>query len=258
MTYKPLLVFENLVAVAVERPLGNVGVYVHLFILVALTYDPALALFHVRRAVRRVQVVQRHKPLLYVRTRAALFRAADEYSYCAAVDFIEQGLLLLVGVRFVDIRYLVGRNAALDELVFQVVVCVEVRAVYVVLELLFRRGQIAKHYLRALEFRRAFPYLVNVLGGYVDFTARFVLRFGNKTARIERELFAVRRDFEHIVYVRAYKPVVYKLGAFGDLLRERYYRIRRFEIDNVLFRFGYVELYHVRRLHVRKAAVHSE
>ena len=38
------------------------------------------------------------------------------------------------------------------------------------------------------------------------------------------------------------QALMYLVGTFGDLLRERDYRIARFEIDDMLLRFGNSEL----------------
>ena len=83
-----------------------------------------------------------------------------------------------------DIRYLLFGDTPLHELVFQVVVGVEVRAVAVVLKPCLRRGQIAEHDLRSLDLLRVRPYLMDALRALVEFAPRLVPRFGDKAARI--------------------------------------------------------------------------
>ena len=76
-----------------------------------------VALRKVARTVRCVQMMQRHEPFLYVRSRAALLGAADKNADCACVYLIEKILLLLVRVRVVDKGNLFFGNPALYELV---------------------------------------------------------------------------------------------------------------------------------------------
>ena len=76
-----------------------------------------VALRKVARTIRRVQMMQSHEPLLYVRSRAALLGAADKNADCACVYLIEKVLLLLVRVRVVDKGNLFFGNPALYELV---------------------------------------------------------------------------------------------------------------------------------------------
>ena len=85
-------------------------------------------------------MVQGNEPLLYVRSRAALFRAADKNAHRSRIDFIKERLLLLVRVCLVDKGDLPFGNAFLHKLVFQVVVCVEVRAVLIFVKPYLRRG----------------------------------------------------------------------------------------------------------------------
>ena len=75
-----------------------------------------------------------HKPLLYVSSRAALFRAADKDAYPARIDIVKEFLLLLFGVRVVYERYLLAWNTLLYELVFEVIVGIEVCPVHIVLK----------------------------------------------------------------------------------------------------------------------------
>ena len=84
-------------------------------------------------------MVQCDKALLHIRARTALFRTADENAHVARIDFVKECLFLLVRIRFVDKGDLFFRNAHLHELVFQVVVCVEVRAVLIFVKPHLRR-----------------------------------------------------------------------------------------------------------------------
>ena len=110
-----MLVFEDLITVAVQRALCYIGEDFDRLVIVALTDTPAVALLQVARAVRRVQMMQRGKPSLHVRARAALFRTADKDTDLALVHFVEQCLLILVSLGVVDKSDLVLWHAALDE-----------------------------------------------------------------------------------------------------------------------------------------------
>ena len=60
-------------------------------------------------------MMQRGKPSLHVRARAALFRAADKDTDLALVHLVEQCLFILIRLGVVDKSDLVLRYAALDE-----------------------------------------------------------------------------------------------------------------------------------------------
>jgi hypothetical protein len=82
---------------------------------VALPEDAALALLDVRRAPRRVEVVQRDEPILHVRAGAHLLGRAHEHADLAGAHRVEERLFLHVGLRLVDERDLVARDAEVDE-----------------------------------------------------------------------------------------------------------------------------------------------
>ena len=93
-------------------------------------------------------------------------------------------------------------NTALDEFVFQVVICVEILAINIFRIRFFRRRQIAEHKLRSLNICRILPFFVNVVRTEIQFASALVGKQRIYTPRIEREFLAVARNFEHIVDMR--------------------------------------------------------
>ena len=164
-------------------------------------------------------------------------------------------MLLLFGVRVVYERYLLARNTLLYELVFKVVIGIEVCTVHIVLKPYLRRGQITEHDLRSSYVCRIRPDFIDTLSALVDLTALFVLTSRNETARIKRELFAVRSDFEHIVDMTVHASAVNSVRTIGDFFCEFDRRVRRFQIDHLTLRFGNIQLDHIRGLNVRKSSV---
>ena len=118
LRYKALLVFEDLIGIAVKRALRHIGEDLHVLILVALTDDAALPLFHVCGAVRGIQMVKRHELLLQVCSCAAFFRAADDDANRPLVQLVKEGLLFFFVLRVVDVSDLIFRDPALHEFVF--------------------------------------------------------------------------------------------------------------------------------------------
>ena len=198
-------------------------------------------------------MVQSHEPLLYVRSRAAFLGATNQYTNCSCVYLVEKVLLLLVRVCVVDKGDLFFGDAALYELVFQIVVGVEVPAVFVIGICFLRRGQIAEYKLRAFDFRRVLPLLKHVLRTVIELAVVLVRHHRIDTSRIEGEFLSVARDFEHIVDMRIYTAAVYPVGALGNLFGKFDNRIRRLYRYDFPLRFRHFEFYV--RFHVRKRVV---
>ena len=118
LRYKALLIFEDLIGIAVKRALRHIGEDLHVLILVALTDDAPLPLFHVCGAVRGIEMVKRHELLLQVCSCAAFFRAADDDAHRPLVQLVKEGLLFFFVLRVVDVSDLIFRDPALHEFVF--------------------------------------------------------------------------------------------------------------------------------------------
>ena len=141
------------------------------------------------------------------------------------------------------------------ELVLQVIVGIEVCTINIVRETSFRCGQITEHDLRSSYVCRIRPDFINTLSALVELAALFILASRNETARIKSELFTVRCDFEHIVDMTIHPTAVNSVRTLGDFFRKFDRRIRRFQIDDVPFRFGNIQLDHIRGLNVRECSV---
>ena len=165
--------------------------------------------------------MQSDEPFLHVRSRPALFRRTDQHSDRTRIDFIEKRLLGFISVCVVNIGDLFFRDTHLHELVFEIVVNVEVLAVFVIVKRLLRCGQIAEHDLRSFDVGGIFPNLKNTACALVDFAPLFVGRGSIETSRIESQFLAVRRDFEHIIFFGRY-------AAFGNDLRTLCNLVRKF------------------------------
>ena len=152
-------------------------------------------------------------------------------------------------------RYLLARNTLLYELVFKVVIGIEVCTVHIVLKPYLRRGQITEHDLRSPDVSSIRPDFIDTLSALVELAALFILASRNETARVKSELFTVRCDFEHIVDMTIHPTAVNSVRTLGDFFRKFDRRIRRFQIDDVPFRFGNIQLDHVRSLNVRERTV---
>ena len=141
------------------------------------------------------------------------------------------------------------------ELVLQVIVGIEVCTINIVRETSFRCGQITEHDLRSSYVCRIRPDFIDTLSALVELAALFILASRNETARVKSELFTVRCDFEHIVDMTIHPTAVNSVRTLGDFFRKFDRRIRRFQIDDVPFRFGNIQLDHVRSLNVRERTV---
>ena len=199
--------------------------------------------------------MQRCQTLLNVRSRTAFLRTADEDSDFPLVHFIEQRLFLFIRFCVVDKHNFLRRYAAFDQLVFQIVICVEILPVLITFIRLFRRGQIAEYQLRAAQCGRFGIHLCRVVRAHIQLPAMLVFEKRIETAYVQREFLSIRRDFEHIVLVRIDASVIDGFRAFRDPLRDLHRIFARFQCDRFALRFRYVQLYHIRCLYVRKTAV---
>ena len=141
------------------------------------------------------------------------------------------------------------------ELVFKVVIGIEVCTVHIVLKPYLRRGQITEHDLRSPDVSSIRPDFIDILRTGIELAALFVFASRNETARIKRELFAVRSDFEHIVDMTVHASAVDFVRTIGDFFCEFDRRVRRFQIDYLTLRFGNIQLDHIRGLNVRECSV---
>ena len=125
LRYKLLLVFDRLIKISVKRLFRHVPVYIDVAIAVALADYPASALFQVCRTPRAIQVVRRHKPVLYVSAGSHLLRASHKDADTAFANFCEQRCFLRLCVSVVDEGYLIFRHSGIHQLLFYVVIKIE-------------------------------------------------------------------------------------------------------------------------------------
>ena len=83
---EPCLGFERLPHVGVEGFLGDITADLNFGICVSLAENPPLTLFDIRRAPRRIQMMQRNQALLHVGPGAHLLGAAKEDAHPAGAN----------------------------------------------------------------------------------------------------------------------------------------------------------------------------
>ena len=196
---------------------------------IALTRDAALALFEVTGTPWGVEVVEGDEPVLHVRTRAHLGRAAHKHAHIAGAHSGEQSFLFLISVGVVDEGYLLRRYATRDQLRFYVVVNVKT---------LTGRGQVAEYELRQLLSRPVLPDAEHVVHTAVDLRAVRVGQQRVHHALVEAELAPVIRDGEHIVLAWIDHPRMDFRRALGELLHELLLYLRRLGHFVVVHDFG--------------------
>ena len=172
-----LLALHQLIEIAVKGVLGDIGVDVHLVILVALPDDPALPLLKVGGPPGTVQVVQRHEFLLDIGARAHLLGGADQHPDLPGAHLAEQLLFLRLCVGAVDIGYFFGWYASGDQLISQVIVDI-LKFHHLIAALpvwdhfdgaaFARGGEVAEHHLRGTLVRCALPDLEYIINAGVD------------------------------------------------------------------------------------------
>ena len=81
MRYEPLLCFDCRPHIGVEGVLGNVAVYLHLGVFVALPDNASFALLYVGRPPRAIEVMFADEQFLYVGARAHLCGGAKQHTH---------------------------------------------------------------------------------------------------------------------------------------------------------------------------------
>ena len=109
--------FQGLPRVGIEGLFRHVAVNLNLRVRVSLAQNPALALLHVRRPPRRIQMMQRDETFLNVGARAHLLRAAEKNPHPPGAHVTAQAVFGRVVVEVLDERHLGCRNAARQPLV---------------------------------------------------------------------------------------------------------------------------------------------
>ena len=212
---------DGLPHVGVEGPLGDVADDRHFLVLVALPHDATVALGDVGGPPRAVQVVQGDGAGLDVGANAHLLRRADQYRDVAGAGCGEQAGLLDVGLRLVHVPDLLGGDAALHELLPQLVVGVPpvlVRGADVAeheLERPAHRGGLPGQRIEVFVVAGALPDAVDRVGGNVDL-ARPGGVAGDDHADVERGLASVGGDQEHVVLVGPHLAGGDLPGTFGE------------------------------------------
>ena len=216
----------------------------HFLVAVALPDDAPAALLQIARLPRAVEVVERHKPVLHVHTRAHFEGASHEHTHLAGAHLCKQLLLPCLGVRLVDECDLLAGDTTGDELFPDVVVYreagfvrvflvdqpldgVKLRAVQIPARRLCRLrsgragfwgGQIAEHELGQPVRLPVLPDAVDVVHAAIDLAVRVVRQVGVDDALVKAQLAPIRGDFEHIVGACVHAPRVDFCGALRQLL----------------------------------------
>ena len=102
----------------------------NLLIAVALPDDAPAALLQIARPPRAVEVMEHHKPVLHVHTRAHFEGAAHEHTHLTGAHLCKQLLLPRLGVRLVDKCDLLAGDSSGDELFTDVVKSPACRTAY--------------------------------------------------------------------------------------------------------------------------------
>ena len=187
-----MLVLYGLPHIGIKGALCHISVDFDLGIVVALAQDPTLALLYVAGPPGDVQMVQGDQPFLYVGSRTHLGGAPEKDTHLSGADVGKELRFAGLSVRFVDERDLLLRDAALDQLLPQVVVHVEIPVVV-------GRGQVAEHQLGGTLFAALLPYPVDVVQAGVDLALFVIREHGVIEPLIQRQLPAVVGDFKHII-----------------------------------------------------------
>ena len=200
-----LLALHQLIEVAVKGVFCDIGVDVHLVILVALPDDPALPLLEVGGPPGTVQVVQRREFLLNIGAGSHLLGGADQHPDLPRAHLAKQLLFLRLRIRGVDIGDFFGWYAPGDQLIPQVIIDVEIAVP-------LGGGQVAKGHLRGPPGRGALPDGEDIVGAGVDLSGIAVREQGVEEPLVQGQLAPVVGNEQHIVLGAVHHSV-------ADLLR---------------------------------------
>lgn len=90
------------IEVGVKCRFRDVIIDVHLFVLIALTDDSAIALSHIRRTPAYIQMMHRHKQRLDICTGSHFCSAAQQHTHLSAAHLGEKFCFLVLRICVVD------------------------------------------------------------------------------------------------------------------------------------------------------------
>ena len=256
---KLLLVLQGLPQIRIEGGLRHIAVNMNFGVHIALTDDTTGSLFQVARSPRRIEVMERDKPVLDIHTGTHFEGRTHEHSHLSGTDFGEEFLLTGFSVGLMNKGDLFPRDASGNELFADVIVhgepglflntvflckhfkSADLRTVEVACRSFgcsfgacgFRSGKVAEDKLRQLVLVTFLPNAVNVVHAHIDLTGRLVGQVGVDDTLIQAELASIRGDFQHVID-RSIHDTGMDFGcAFGQFLYHgllNFSRLRHFVV----------------------------
>ena len=125
-----LLCLQRLPEISIECSLRHIAADVYSLILVALSFNPALALGQITGTPWGIQVMQGDEAILHIGSRAHLGGAAEQDTHLPAADFCEKLFLFHFGICLVDEGNLFRLHPARNQLLADVLIDCEVRCCF--------------------------------------------------------------------------------------------------------------------------------
>ena len=184
-----------------------------------------------------------HNAVLHIGPGPHFLGATDEHPHLPPAHLGKQLRLLRLGVGVVNERDLLLGNSLGDELRFYIVVDVEFAVA-------LGGAQIAEHQLGPPDIRAVPPFLDDVLHTGIDLAVGVVGQQGILQPLVQRQLAAIRGNFQHIVLVRLHFSVPHSLRPVAQLLHHLLLEGAGFGGDGDILRFRRGQVQHIRRLNV--------
>ena len=202
-----LLGFHQLIQVAVEGVLRDIGVNIDLLVFVALADDSSFPLLQVRRSPRTIQMMKCHKLRLHIGAGSHFLRGTDEHPHLTGAHLAKQLFLLRLGVCRMDIGDFLCRNALGNQLVSEIIVHIE-------LAVAVGRRQVAEYHLCRFPIGGALPNVKDILSTRAHLTCLAVGEHIVHEPLVQGKLSAVIGDEEHVIYAGIHHLIADTLGSF--------------------------------------------
>ena len=230
-----------------------------LFIQISLTFDAALSLCQITGTPGTIQIMDCHKPVLYVGASAHLCGTAQQNTNLTGADLSEQLFLFSLRIGIVDESNLFRGNALGNQLGANILVDSKglgnsaegIKHCAFGFYGSLGCGNVTEYQLRQLVRFTVFPHLQDIPYTEIDLAFRVVRESGVDDPLVKPQLPSVAGDLQHIVNIRGNGATMNQGRTFRKLLNKLPLNFAGFGGNIVVLNFRHRKVQLIRSLNIR-------